>query len=79
MEKVSKAIPFLKHLGFPLVNIRKALPKLTGIQQQEIAIKIGTSDKNVTAHLNDHRHNAIIQKKLAEFYGVPTEELFENE
>lgn len=53
--------------------------KLTGIQQKEIARAIGTSDRNVTAHLNDHRQNAITQKNIAKFYGIPTEELFENE
>jgi len=79
MKNVHAAVVELKSLGFPLTNIRKALPKLTGIHQKAIAEEIGTTAKNVTAHLNDHRHNALIQKKLSKFYRVPTEELFENE
>jgi len=79
LENVPAAVSQLRALGFPVINIRLALPKLTGLDHKKIAGAVGTSDKNITAHLNDHRQNAIIQKRIAKFYGVPTEELFENE
>ena len=37
MEQVYTAVIQLKDLGFPLINIRQALPKLTGIDQKQIA------------------------------------------
>ena len=80
IKNVPAAIRSLRTLGFPLKNIRMALPKLTGVPHKEIAHQIDTSKSNITAHMTGRRHNAIIQKRIIHFYGLSElEELFENE
>lgn len=72
------AVIQLKLLGYPLVNIRKALHKLTRITQPEMANAIGTSRQNITLNINGGRGNPKIQAKIAEIWNVPVEELFED-
>lgn len=79
MEQHHQAVTDLKNLGYPLINILRSLPTLTGITHAQISELIGTSRTNVAAHINNHRHNAIIQKKIARVWDIPPEELFENE
>lgn len=56
MESTNReAVVSLKALGFPLANIRKALPKLIGITHPEMADKLGTSRSNITNHINGDR------------------------
>ncbi len=73
-----KAVIQLKLLGFPLVNIRKSMSKLTGISQPNIAERIGTSRQNITSHVKGRSHNPETQEKIAEVWQVPAHELFEN-
>lgn len=77
-SKNHMAVIQLKLLGYPLVNIRKALHKLTGITQPEMSRKIGTSRQNITLNIDSSRGNPKIQARIAEIWNVPAEELFEN-
>lgn len=56
----------LKLLGYRSNNIRKALHKLTGKTQPEMAEIIGTSRQTVTVTINGDRKNPDIQKKIAD-------------
>ena len=67
----------LKELGYPLMNIRKAFHKLTGIGQPELAKMLGESRQNITLHIGGIRTKRAIQEGIAEIYHVPVEEFFD--
>ena len=71
------ALHQLKILGYPLVNIRKAFHKLTGIGQPELAKMLGESRQNITLHIGGIRSKRAIQEGIAEIYHVPVEEFFD--
>jgi len=78
MDQVQLAIAQLKLLGFPLVNIRKSLHKLTGITQPEIARSLKVSRQTITKTINGERTNPDIQNAIAAIYGVDAKELFDD-
>jgi DNA-binding XRE family transcriptional regulator len=71
-----KAIHCLRELGYPMANIRKALHKLTGISQPDMARALDVSRLCITTHIGGTRSNPDIQEKIAALWGVPPEELF---
>lgn len=70
------AVIQLRLLGFPLVNIRKSLHKLTGITQPEMARTIGMSRQTVTMTVQSNRSKPEVQQKIADVFGIPVNELF---
>ena len=72
-----KAIIYLKQLGFPMENIRKAMPKLIGVKQCVIARRIGISDQCLMKNLTGNTQSPEIQADIARYLDVPTRELFE--
>ena len=70
------AVEQLKLLGYPMVRIRKALHKLTGISQPEIARAAGVSRQGVTAAVNGLRGNRDLQERIAGIYQVPVDLIF---
>ena len=71
-----QAVIELKKLGYPIINIRKSLHKLTGVTQLEIARRIGISRQGVTKYIEGRREKIEIKAQIAEIWGIPTEELF---
>ncbi len=71
------AVIQLKLLGFPLNNIRKALHKLTGVTQPEMARIIGKSRQTVTITIDGERGNPDIQGRIADIWSIPVQDLFE--
>jgi len=70
------AVIQLKLLGFPILNIRKALSKLTGIEHKDAARIVGTTRSNVTQHIGGVRTTPETMASLAMIYEVPVDELF---
>jgi hypothetical protein len=70
------AVIQLKLLGYPIKNIRKALPKLTDIEHKDAAKIAKTSRESITQHIGGKRKNPEIQANIAKIYKVPVEELF---
>ncbi|KKL62274.1 hypothetical protein LCGC14_1630010 [marine sediment metagenome] len=78
MNNNQTAIIQLKLLGYPIVNIRRALNSLTDITQLSIAKNLNTSRQNVTHHINGRGSNdPKIQQGIADSFGVPVGDLFE--
>ena len=71
-----RAVIYLRFLGFDPENIRRALPKLTGISQADLARRLGTSRQNIGHHLSGIRQTPEIVQGIAEAYQVPPRELF---
>lgn len=63
-------------LGYSLVNIRKALPKLTGITHKEASRLSGFSRQLITLTMNGDRDSRKAQEGLSCIYRVPREILF---
>ena len=76
IEQVVGAVNCLSELGFPMNNIRVALPKLTGITYRQVAGIIGSSRAAVSNTMNSARGNPELQKKIASVYGVPCDLIF---
>jgi DNA-binding XRE family transcriptional regulator len=78
MEKTRNhlAVIQLKLLGYPIKNIRKALPKMTGIEHKDAARFAKVSRECITKYIAGRGNNPEIQAKIAEIYKVPVEELF---
>jgi len=70
------AVIQLKLLGYSIKNIRKALPKLTGIEHKDAAKYAEKSRECITKYIAGRGTNPEIQAKIAEVYNVPVEELF---
>jgi len=70
------AVIQLKLLGYPLKNIRKALPKLTGIEHKDAAKFVKKSRECITKYIAGRGNNPEIKANIAEVYNVPVEELF---
>ena len=71
------AVSMLATLGYPLPCIRKALHKLTGLSQPELARRLGVSRPTVTATIDGSRGSNEIKSAIAEAFDVPVEVLFE--
>jgi len=65
-------------LGYPLSAIRKALHKLTGISQPEMAKRIGCSRQSITLTINGDRQNRQTQQLIASVWKIPVELLFDD-
>lgn len=72
------AVKSLKALGYPLANIRKALHKLIGIGQPEIAKKLKKSRQCITHTVSGLDKNPEVQEGIADVFEVPVQELFED-
>ena len=70
------AVNMLLTLGFPPSNIRKALHKLTGITQPDLAQRLGVSRPTVSATIDGTRHSVNVQSGIADAFGVPVDDLF---
>lgn len=54
-------------------NLKKAL-EINGMEQQELAEKVGITDVTVSRYINKHRTpNSEILKKIADVLGVSTD------
>jgi len=78
MQNNTEAVRTLKDMGYPMSNIRKALPRLTGIQIKEVVKKIGYSRQLVTLTLQGRRDTKGPQEKIARVFDIPRELLFED-
>ena len=67
----------LKELGYPLPVIRKAMHRLTGITQPDMAIILRTSRINITHIISGARRTRELQQGVANIWGVPREDLFD--
>jgi len=78
MEKSQNhlAVLQLKLLGYPIQKIRKALPKLTGIEHKDMAKIAGVSRECITHHIVGRSKNPKIQSDIAKIFQTPVEELF---
>ena len=72
----TKAVTTLITLGYPLPCIRKALHKLTGISQPELAGRLGVSRPTVTATMDGTRGSAEVKSAIADMFEVPVDVLF---
>ena len=70
------AVIQLSRLGFPILNIRKALHKLTGVSQPQIAKQLNTTRQNITAHMDGRRNGQRIKQGIADALGVPVDAIF---
>ncbi len=77
MNQNTQAVKALKELGYPLNNIRKALHKLTGVSQPDMARLIGKTRQSVTLTINGDRESSKTQQQIAKIWHVPVETLFE--
>ena len=77
IDQVVRAVTYLRELGFPLLNIRRALPKLTGVTNTMVAEKLGITRAAVTHAMNSERHNPYLQQDIAAVYGVDRHMIFE--
>ena len=64
-QQVNQALACLRELGFPLNNIRKALHKLTGVTQPDMARRLNVSRPCITTRIDDTRSNTDVQKPIA--------------
>ncbi len=76
MNIPTQTIIQLKLLGFPPTDIRRAVQKLAGVKQRQIADALNTSRENINAHINGRRRNQRVQEGIAAALGVPVDELF---
>lgn len=74
----TRAVEALKDLGYPLINIRKAMHKLTGVSQPDMARLLGKSRQNITMTINGDRSNPELQRGIADIWAVPVDSLFED-
>jgi len=72
------AVNVLRTLGYPPSNIRKALHKLTGISQPELAQRLGVSRPTVTATMDGTRGSKEVKSAIANAFEVPVEVLFDS-
>ena len=72
----TEALISLKQIGFPLVDIRKSFPKLTGTSHPAMARRLGISRANVTAYINGRGHNPEVKVAIATELGVPVDDFF---
>ena len=68
----------LKELGYPLVDIRQAMPHLTGINHKDLAVILRKSRVYITLTISGQRKSPKLQQQIADVWGVPKEELFED-
>jgi len=68
----------LKELGYDLVAIRQAMPHLTGIDHPTLAKITHRSRPYITLILSGIRTAAAVQKEIADAWGVPAKELFDD-
>ena len=71
------AVKALRTLGFSLPNIRKAMHKLTGITQPDLADRLGISRPYVTAMIDGRRNSSELQAAIADAFGVPVDAIFD--
>lgn len=70
------AVQMLRTLGFDQISINRALPKLTGLTQPELAKRFGVSRSAVAATIYMERTNAKLQEMISEAYNLPVGEMF---
>ncbi len=70
------AFQILQILGFSRINIRQALPKLTGITQEIVAKETGMSRQNITNTIGGYRANRKLQEQIASAWQIPVDDLF---
>ncbi len=78
-DRNAHAFRYLRKLGYPLPNVRRALQKLTGIKQRDIAKMLGVTRGNVAQHLGGQRSAPAVEEGIAKVLQVPREELFPDE
>lgn len=74
---IMRTIEAAKKEGFPVANIRQALPKLTGVSLAALADELGVSRATITNVMAYERGSVEIQRRIAAFFGVPPGEIFE--
>lgn len=70
------AVNVLSAVGFDISDIRRALPKLTGLSHLSVANKLGVSRQSVCHAMNAVRSNSDLMAGVADAYNVPLEVLF---
>lgn len=79
MKDIMPVIQQLRDLGYPPPNILRAVCKLEGVKYSDIAEAVEEPLATITAHMNDARYNARTRKKIARFFGLDVDQLFEDE
>lgn len=79
-EKNSKiqALRILKR-DAGIVQVRRALKELHGVEIRHMAKIFGCSRQYVTLAIQGQRTNPGLQQVIADFWGVPREEIFPDE
>jgi len=72
-----QAVITLKKMGYDLIPIRRALLKLAGTSEPELAEKCGLTRTTVTAYINGNRSRLKTQVKIAKQLGVRPDILFD--
>ena len=80
-SKGKRAIRALRLLrqDAPLRNIRRALKELFGYELEEIGRVAGCGKGTVSQVINGYRQNRRVQEVIASLWGVPREEVFDDE
>lgn len=79
MTENQAALLKLKALGYPLVNIRKAILALDGKTQSDIARTLEINRTFVTNIIIGRKHTARWQRAIALLLEVEADEFFEDE
>lgn len=59
-----------------IVQVRRALKELYGVEINQIAKDLGCSRQYVTLAIQGYRTNTGLQQAIADYWGVPREEIF---
>lgn len=70
------AIKCLLDIGYPIENIRQALPRLADLTQGQIADALSVTRQQVGHLISNRRRNCDGQAALAKAFNVPVDVLF---
>jgi transcriptional regulator with XRE-family HTH domain len=76
MSRNHQAFLQMQILGFPAHRIRRALHKLTGISQPNIAKRLDMSRVTVTRYISGRRKDWNGMTKIAAIFEIPVEVMF---
>lgn len=69
-------VKFLRACGYPLRGVRKALFCLNCIDERTLGIHLGIRQQTMNKTSLGQRRNPEIQRKIAEAFNVPVDEMF---
>ena len=75
-DRNTLAVKQLNALGYRMPEIRKALHRLTGITQPDMAKLFDVSRGTITAVIDGRVRNSKYQEAISALWGIPIEDLF---